>query len=327
MNALILVLAGALSGNPMDPLQAVETVIDCGEVKAGKPLSRTFALRNRGPTAITIVRINAGCGCLKPRISKEIMAPGETSELSVALNTISQDVGPNLWKVTVCFQYGDGAERASGELELSIKGRIIRELNIEPVALSMAIEREATHTITVTDRRAKPLTITSVKCGSKHVQTRLTAAGVNSQGQRVQQVRVTILDTLPPGHLVEQLVMATDDPEYPDLRIPLMVARRVAGQAVATPEQIDLRLAKGQRAASGLVRLQTPDEKPVVIDRIEADHPDIRFKWVVGPGSMVTLRLGVELDGQPSSGLGTVKVLLKGPRAQTVLIPVSWQAP
>src|SRR5262249_59329 len=151
--------------------------------------------------------------------------------------------------------------------------------NVEPVALVLSIDRETSHTITVSDHRAKPLTVTSARCESNHVKMQVSAAGPNSQGQRIQQVRVTVLESCPPGHFMEPIILLTDDPEYRELRVPLVVTRKVPGQAVAVPEQLDLRLARGQSAASGLIRLRAPDEKAVVVARIETDHPALRCKW------------------------------------------------
>jgi len=327
---LSLALLTLTSGAQPEPLQSREAIVDRGEVKAGMPLVQKFALTNSGQTAIGITELNAGCGCVRPRVSKKSLQPGESTELEVEVNTLSQNVGPNVWKLDVRYQHGPEGQRMFSSLELKIQGKIVREIAVEPVSLFLSIEREATHIVTVTDRRIKPikpLTITSARCESKHVKLDLTATGANRLGQQIQQVHVTVLETCPPGHFMENLLLLTDDPEYRELRVPLMVTRRAPGQAVATPEQIDLRLAKGQNTASGLVRMRTPDDTPVIVERIEADNPAVRFKWAAGPGSMATLRLGVELDSERKPGLATVKVWLKEPKAQVIVIPLSWQVP
>jgi hypothetical protein len=327
MNAIFLLLTALGHAEPMGPLQTREAIVDRGEVKAGAPLSQKFSLKNEGTGVLAFAKIDAGCGCIRPSISKKMLQPGETAELEVELNTLTQPAGPNAWTIGVRYRDGPETQPTAGVLELRIKAKIVREIDVQPVALHMSIDREATHTITVTDRRSKPLTITAVRCESKHVKTQLTAAGKNGRGENVQQVHVTILETCPPGYFAENLLFVTDDPEYRELRVPLMVTRKSPGQIVCAPEQIDLRLAKGQNAASGLVRLRDPDDKPVVIEKIESDHPDIRTKWAAGPGSMATLRLGIELSDNPSSGLAAVKVHIKEPKPQVIVIPVSWQAP
>ncbi len=324
MNTLLFLVAACLTpGDPMQPLQARETVVDRGNIKAGVPLSQTFSLTNQGPAALTIAEVRTGCGCLRPRIAKKSLQPGESTDLSVEINTLAQNSGPALWKVTARYRSETGQPQI-GELELQVKATVFREINVEPVALFIASEHEATHDIFVTDRRSKPLTIKSVRCESNHVKLQVMNVGVNAEGQRTQQVQVTVLENCPQGHFTDSLVLVTDDSEYRELRVPLTVTRRAAGFA---PEQLDLRLATGQNAASGLVRLRTADDKQVVIDRIEPENRDLRVKWAAGPGSMATLRLGVELQGAPTSGMSSVKVYLKEPKEQVIVIPISWQGP
>jgi hypothetical protein len=42
---------------------------------------------------------------------------------------------------------------------------------------------------------------------------------------------------------------------------------------------------------------------------------------------MATLRLGIELTGERSSGLGSVRIHIKEPKPQILVIPVVWQTP
>jgi hypothetical protein len=322
-----LLLSLMLGAAPAEPLHVAPAVAERGEVKAGTPLSHTFTLRNDGATPLTIASVEGGCGCLRPRVSKALLPLGASAELALDVNTLASNAGVNVWKVTVRYEHGPEGQRATGEKEVYLKAKVVREVEVEPVSLFMAVEREATYTITVSDRRKTPLTVTAATCSAKHVRTQLTAADVDSRGRRYQQVRVTVRDDCPPGHHADEIVLTTDDPDYRELRVPLRVVRKAPGQVAATPEQLDLRLAKGQTSASGLVRLRDPDDQLVAVERVEADHPALRTKWAAGPGSAVTLRLGVEPGPNQPSGLGTVTVHLKGPNPKVIVVPVSWQGP
>jgi hypothetical protein len=308
-----------------EPLQIQPATADRGEVKAGAPLQQTFTLRNNTAAELRITDIAAGCGCLRPRITKRTLQPGESVDLSVEINTLAQSAGPNAWKVTVHFVQGPDGQTTSGSHELVIKARVVREIDVEPIALFLSVDGEAMHTISVTDRRERPLKITGVGCDAKFVRTQLLPASEASPRRR--QIQVHLSADCPAGHHSETIVVQTDDPAYRELRIPLIIVRKAPGQIQATPEQLDLRLTKGQKAASGLVRLRDPDDKQIVVEKLEADHPALRFKWAIGPGSMATLRLGVEFPDAPTSGLGSVTIHLKEPKKQVIIIPVAWQAP
>ncbi|MCE9530584.1 MAG: DUF1573 domain-containing protein [Planctomycetes bacterium] len=326
MNAILFLSLASLSlGQQASPLQVREAVAERGEVKAGMPLIHEFEIQNIGATPLTIHEVKGGCGCSSARVSRKELAPSEKAIVAVEINTLSQAVGPNLWRTTVAFRHKTSEKPVSGELELWIKAKVVREVSVEPVALALVIEKEATHVLTLTDRRAKSLTIVAAKCESKHIKTQLTTTGVNAMGERIQQIHVTILESLPPGDYQETLRLETNDADYRDLSVPIRVTRKATCQVLASPEQIDLRLANGQTTASGLVRLRDPDDQPVVVERMEADHPAVTTKWVAGPGNMVTLRLGINVMGQPEAGLSSVKVHLKEPKPQVIVIPVSWR--
>lgn len=327
MNALFSFLIGLVSSSTPEPLQTATPSIDRGEVKAGTILAHKFTFRNIGATTITIADVEAGCGCVKPRLSTAVLESGTSADLNFEVNTLSQPVGPNSWKVTVHYVDQSDASRTVRKLELVQKAKIVREIQVEPVALHLSIDREASHRIVITDRRPKPLTISEARCSSKHVTTQLTAVGVNAKGERIQQVHVTIADSCPVGLHQEVVQLLTDDPAYREIRVPLTISRKAPGQVVPSPEQVTFRLADGQNIASGLIRLRDPADQTVIVEKLEADHPAVRMKWAAGPGNMATLRLGVELTNDRSSGLGSVRVHIKDPKPQILVIPVVWQVP
>ncbi len=301
-----------------------EANVDRGQIKAGAALTQRFELVNKGGAPVTIVDISVGCGCQKHRLSRKEVQPGFTAELVMEINTLPQSAGPNAWNATVKYVEG---QQAAKEMQLRIKATVIREITVEPVSLFLSIDKETTHAITVADRRAKPLTVTAARCDSPHVKTQVGSSAATADGGQTQQVQVTILDSFPPGHAAATMVMITDDAEYRELSVPIVVNRKAPGQIIASPELIDLRLARGQTAASGLVRLRDPDDRPVIVERIESDQSIVRCKWAAGPGSAATLRLGVESGGIAASGSGSVKVYVKEPKPQVLVIPISWQAP
>lgn len=326
MNAIILFASSLIASTGPVPLQSDKPVVDHGEVKAGTIIGQTFVLKNAGPVSITIVDVETPCGCLRPRLQSAKLAPGQSTELRVEVNTIAQPAGLQRWTLTVrCVEEGN-SERPH-HLELAQTARIVREIQIDPVAVYLSIERETSHVITLTDARRKALTISEARVSHPFLRTKIHTSRRDANGRKAQQVEITVLDECPPGVHSDSLRLLTDDPAYRELRIPLTIARKTPGQIVATPETVTLRLAKGQRAASGLVRLRDPEDRNVIVDKLETDDPALRTKWAQGPGAMVTLRLGVEFAGEPASGIGSVRVFIREPKPQVLVIPVVWQSP
>jgi hypothetical protein len=328
MNTLLLSLV--LSQSPTPLLAAEPATVDRGNVKSGTVLSHTVELKNHSRGLLSITDVSGSCGCLHPRLSSKSILPGESSKLAFEVNTLSQAGGPAIWKATVRYQVESAEEGnlpASGQIEVSIKANVIREINVEPVAIALTGDGELVHTITVTDRRQQPLTITTTRTDLKHVTIQPYQPVVDAKGQRIQRIRVTVAETCPAGHFSDTLRLFSNDLDYPELAIPIQISRRAKGEVICNPDQMTFRLADGQTSASGLIRLRDPDDNALVVEKIEADSPVIQSKWVAGPGSMVTVRITADLSKERKSGSGTLTIHVRDPKPQVIAVPVSWLVP
>jgi hypothetical protein len=179
----------------------------------------------------------------------------------------------------------------------------------------------------VVDRRVKTLTVTGARVGLKDVKLEVKPAA-DADGKRSQRIELTVTDACPPGQYADEVCIDTDDPDYKELRIPLRVVKKVAATGVrAVPANPIVRFAKDQPSASAIVRLRDAGDREVVVDKAEADHPAVTCKWAAGPGIMASLRITVDLKDARAAGVAVVTVRLKGPAAETILVPVSWTVP
>jgi hypothetical protein len=317
-----LFLAAIVGADP-SPLAVDPPSVDLGELTANKPLVQVFRLKNTGTAALTITDVAGGCGCFRQELSAKVIEPGKTAELTIGINLLTQPEGANTWRAVVRHQ----TESGKGERVLQIAAKVKKDVTIEPVALMLLSEKEITGTLTVFDRRGKPLTVTGARVGLKDVRTEVKAA-TDAGGKRSQKIELTVADACAPGQYGDEIAIDTDDPEYRELRIPVRVIKKAAATGVqAAPGSVTLRFAKEQTSASSLLRLKDADDRQVVVEKAESDHPAIACKWAPGPGSMATVRVTVDLSKANAAGVGVVTVKLKGPVAETVLIPVSWTLP
>jgi Protein of unknown function (DUF1573) len=322
-HALFLV---AVLGAEPTPLAIDPANVDCGELPANKPLVRAFRLKNTAAVPLTITEVTGACGCFRHSLASRELGPGESTELTVGINLLTQPEGPNTWRIAVRYKT-DATPPATGEQLIPLTAKVKKEVSVEPVALLLSAEREITGAFTVIDRRGKPLTVTGVRLGLKGVRAEVKPAA-DAGGRRAQKVELTVGEDCPTGQHADEVCIDTDDPEYKELRVPLRVIRKAPANGVqVAPGSVTLRFAKDQATASSLVRLKDADDREVVVDKAESDHPAIACKWAAGPGSMATLRVTVDLEKAQAAGVGVVTVRVKGPAAETVLIPVSWTLP
>lgn len=319
----LLLLAASIAADP-SPLTIASPSVDLGERSAGLPLVHVFRLRNTGPDSLTITEVTGVCGCVRKSLGSSQVKPGETTELTVGVNLLTQPEGPNAWKLAVRYRTDAGV---TDHQVVQVAARVRKDVAVEPVALMLSAEKEITGSVTVFDRRGKPLTVTAVRLGLPAVKSEIDPP-TNADGRRAQRIKLTVTDACPVGQHADEICIDTDDPDYRELRIPLRVIKKAPSTGVqAIPGTTTVRFAKGQEVGSGLVRLRDADGQKVVVDRIEADHPAVTCKWAAGPGSMATVRVTIDLKEARAAGVGVVSVRLKGPTEETILIPVSWTVP
>jgi hypothetical protein len=316
------------------PLAATVPSADRGEVRTGPPLVQVYELTHRGDAGtLTVTGVAAGCGCLKPTLTREILQPGEAAQLTLTVNTLTQPPGPNVWKAVVRYRIaepGDGpappSVRPDLELELRVSARLIREVSVTPPMLAVSTAAATTQTVTVTDRRAKPLTVRAATTSSPHLTA--TVHPATDATPRTQRVDVTVTDGYPPGQADETLVLLTTDPTCPELRVPIRVTKRTPGAVVVTPDAAVVRFARGRAEASTLVQLRRPGGGELRVDRVESDHPAVRAKWPTAAGPVVTVRVVVDREKAGGrDGRAEVRVLLADPAGESVVLPVTWTVP
>jgi hypothetical protein len=88
---------------------------DFGKIPQGKPVTYQFEIKNAGKTAMKIDNVQAACGCTTPEWSRDDIAPGATSKITVGYNAAAE--GP--FSKTITVNYNGGASKV-----LTIKGEV-----------------------------------------------------------------------------------------------------------------------------------------------------------------------------------------------------------
>jgi hypothetical protein len=324
MNTLICLLAAGVGNPPPAPLHCPAPVAAKGAVRGGPALAHTFELSHRGAAGtVTITAVEAGCGCLRQALGAGVLRPGEATNLTLEVNTLTQPDGPNRWQVVVGYRVDvPGEQPRPGELLLQITADLSREVAVSPPQLAFSTAGAAAQTLTLTDSRASPLRVVKAAASSPHLTTEIGPAGKPG----TQTVTVRVAADAPVGHRDEVVVLLTDDPAYPELRVPVRVLKRAAGAVTAAPEAVVLRLPAGETEASALVQLRSPDGKPVAVSGVEADHPAVTARWSPGSGPVATVRVTATTSPANRTGTAKVRVKLAEPAGQEVVVPVSWSA-
>jgi hypothetical protein len=325
MNTLLTILALSAANPPPVPAPCAAPLAARGEVKAGTPLVHTFDLTHSGPAGtLSITRVEASCGCLRQNLTVNRLQPGETARLTIEVNTLTQPDGPNRWQVLVSYALELPAGAATGSQLLAISANLTREVTVSPPQVGFSATGEATQVLTIADARPKPLTVVKAVATAPHLSAQVNPPTPGPTGARTQAVTVKLAADAPAGHRDETVVLYTDDPAYPELRIPVRVLKRLPGGVMASPDAVTVRFAPGEDAVSVLVQLRSADGKPVAITGVDNDHPAATVAWAPGAVPVAAVRITVGGPAAAQPGSGTVRVRLAEPAGQEVAIPVTW---
>ena len=314
----------------LGPLAAPTPSVDKGEIKSGPSLVHEFEMKHSGDRGIvTITAVSTACGCSKWDVTPKVLKPGEIAKLSVVITTLTQSEGPANWKSTVKYTLTpDSGEASTHEIDLAVSAKIIREITVEPplISVSTSGDTERTHTITMTDRRSSSaLAISKAFCTDPKIKVDIKPAkeiGTNT----VQAIVVTVPGDLPTGSHDDMITLTTTDPACPELKIPLKIAKRAAGDISVSPESPTVRFTKGQAEASTLVQLRAGG-KPVSIAKVDCKQEGVTLRFSEGSGIVATVRVVVNLAKAGSLGQADVTLHLAEPAGTVIVLPVSWYVP
>ena len=312
------VLAGllAMTGQANGQVGFEPSQIDVGQVRIGQRIERRVRLVNRSPEPVQIVDVKGSCGCLKPVVEPDRIPGKGEAWLHLRINTLSAAAGLHAWRIQVRYQIGNRFATAV----LPIRARCRREILVQPPSLQVYSSRATQHEILVNDLRPKPFRILRVETTARQMRASLAP----SDGTMPCRVFLQILEDLPPGEHHEQVVIFTDDPQYRDLRVDVVVHRRKRKQIRCLPPRVDVVASEIEPRPTRLVRLRHASGQPLIIDRIRCNHPAISCEQVWNRGPAVTLRITIDANRIADSAVTSkVEVFFAKPAGSKVVIPVT----
>lgn len=231
----------AIEVPPRPALAFHQYAVDLRKIHPTAEAHGTFIFHNRGAQPVRIQSMEPSCGCLTPQLhgdrNKEIPA-GEHGRIVVRMQPANSTVGPH--EYTVKVKYTDPLPR---EVQLTLKLEIpATTITISPPALIVYHPHgsEATsYDFTITDGRGKQFDITGLAVNSDLIVAAIGETSRTATGNFQQKVRVVISGELPPARTQALIRVTTDDPDFPELRIPLMLQGQLAAADAEQDQRLD----------------------------------------------------------------------------------------
>jgi len=300
-------------------LEFAHTTVNVGEVRCGAPLAHRFLFVNRGKTDVEIVDMKTTCGCLTPTLSKKVLKPGEEASCLLEVNTLTQAAGPQDWWVKLQYR----AEEQLEEVTLSITGRLVEEIRVEPPSLAIYADQAVQQVVTVLDTRAESLSLKAVSATSPSLRATIGKATKNDKGEWAIPITLDFTGDVPDGCHQETLSLITSDPSYPELHVPVTLVKQAQNQVTLSPNFVTIRAAAGRPLPSRIVMIRTNSEEAVEVEKISSDDPAVHCTWAAGPEKNATLKLTVDRQQIKGDHLSAnMKIELRRPKVQTLTLPL-----
>jgi hypothetical protein len=195
-------------------------LVNLGEIHNASRAEAHFRFKNCGSVPVRITNVVPSCKCLAPRIEKRAYAPGEISDFALTVLTTHQTPGPHEYLLTL--EYEDPRPR---EVTVTFKLIIRREVTLSPSQLIVYQNglSETEQKVVLTDMRPKPFRVTSATCRSPLVKVELGKPVDDPEGGRVTTVTIRVAAQVPLGGEDCSVILATDDPHYPHIPVPLRI--------------------------------------------------------------------------------------------------------
>jgi hypothetical protein len=312
-HVLVLVLTAAAPSRLHAELRVAAAVVDLGELRGGQKAGHHFELVNTGADPIDILDLQRGCGCLAPKLDMRRIPAGGRTALAVELRTLGQAEGPHAWRLQVHYRQGE----ATRTLPLELRGVLRNEITVEPALLGMHIAKAVEQTITLTDTRAAPLRVV-------HAEARAPGVAVKAIERAGKTTRIIVgadARGLAPGRHDGLVSITTDDAEYGQLQVPVVLTKGSDSAVRAVPERVVLRLPAGVRETSALIRLRSAVEAARVA-KVEPSAPDLRATWAAGPGNDATLKVQAARTRAAGTWQGHLEIHVAAPAGEVVTVPV-----
>lgn len=249
---------------------------DFGTVARGSDTVFRFPAKNIYKQDIELVSVRSSCGCTSPTIEKKTLKTGETGYVTATFNTRTF-TGLHGATLTVQVRWNDKGMTRTGETQLRVNGNIRSDVVFKPGAVkfeNVDQGKVSEQVVEVTYDGRSSWKIVDVRGVSEALEVELTQQRRNS-GRVSYQLLVRLKDSAAAGYFNEQLVLVTNDEQYP--RIPMHIAGRVIPEISVAPEPLML----GDVTHGGQVtkKLLVRGKKPFRIMSVNSDAEDcFQFK-------------------------------------------------
>jgi len=303
--------------------------IDFGKAVQGEAIVRAFKFRNSGTSPLEVRRVKPSCGCTAALASKQVVAPGEEGAIEVRFETVDRAGFQN---VDVHVFHNDAQEQDLGPESgghvsvLRLRGEVTQLVSAMPMSLYFETfqrgkEVEKRVNVLPTDRSE----IRALGVTSPHPWLRARVEPWTRGGRTGFEVIATVAADAPIGKIDAPILVATDHPRQPTVRIPAYGG--IHGAVVSFPERLELFPDGGDGKPPTIFLMRAAEGTGLSIVAVEAP-PEVKAEVLeVIPGRRAEVTVTLREGARPGLFAGVVRVFLRDAEQPVFEIPVVGRVP
>ena len=300
--------------------------IHFGKIVPGAAIDQVYRFRNAGTAELVIHRVKPSCGCTAALLTKTTLAPGESGEVQVRLD--SGDKQPSFQDIRVLVFSNDALEK-DDTLEstsvLHLRGEVANILEVmPPVFYFRQVQRgtPAKQSVTVVPTDVPEIHLLGIEPSSEAYHVTVTALERN--GHRGFSADLEIAPDAPLGKLDGRVLFRTDHPGQPLLRV--AVFGHVAGKIAAFPDRLQLFGHEGEKDPS-IHLMRVAGAGPIELDGIDVPPFLEATPLDVIPGNRIEIALKLKAGLHPGPFAGVVRVFVRDAEQPLFEVPVIGEVP
>ena len=263
------VAAPPIRGNPAGGNWAEkmfsELKYDFGSVARGAEVKHAIEITNIYKEDVTLSTPVSSCGCVTTQLDKIVLKSKQTTQLVLVLDTVRFSKKRDV-TVTLSATFDQANYR---QIRIPITAFIRSDVVFDPGSVHFGVVAPGE----VAERRVRVIyagrdgwTVRSVRGGEPHLDSSFKELS-RGNGRVEYELLVKLAGTTPPGPILEQLVLQTDDAANPT--IPVVVDGSVEADLQITPGIVPFGILKP--GVEKVVNVVVKGRKPFRIEQVECD--------------------------------------------------------
>jgi len=218
--ASAIIAIGTRGSSSVDGLAVDKTLHDLGDLRQQVTVKTTFLLTNDSAVKLNIFRVITNCGCTVAEIDKKRLQSGESSALTVAMQTEAAR-GKLTSRVQVLYKKDE--EEQSKALSLGLVANVLPDVDYAPSKPMFRDGQSVAKTITLSSKFLPELAISEAYCG--HSAFQVDPVKTEHDGAiTTWKIRVCFdAKKWTLGNNLAHLIVKTNSERTPEVRVPLTV--------------------------------------------------------------------------------------------------------